>query len=114
MKSIKFSYFGKEHTDKITIFQNASQIWNLIDHHTYGRCMQITPTIEMIQFGIRRLELQSYSRPKVFFHSFGDFKTSRAPVVSIEPQLLSSLRLDLEYQVFNLLDIEGKPCNSGK
>ena len=68
----------------------------------------------MIQFGIRRLELQSYSRPKVFFHSFGDFKTSRAPVVSIEPQLLSSLRLDLEYQVFNLLDIEGKPCNSGK
>ena len=114
MKSIKFSYFGKEHTDKITIFQNASQIWNLIDHHTYGRCTQITPTIEMIQFGIRRLELQFYSRSRVLFHSFGDFKTSRSPAASIEPQPLSYSRLDLEYEVFNLLDIEGKPCNSGE
>ena len=112
MKSIKFSYFDKEETDKVTKFQNASQIWNLVDHDVYGRCMQITPTIEMIQFGIQRLELKFHSRPRVLFHSLGDFKTSRSPVASIEP--LSYLRLDLEYQVFDLLDIEGKPCNSGE
>ena len=68
----------------------------------------------MIQFGIRRLELQFYSRSRVLFHSFGDFKTSRSPAASIEPQPLSYSRLDLEYEVFDLLDIEGKPCNSGE
>ena len=114
MKSIEFSYFDKEETDKITKFQNASQIWNLIDENYYGRCIQINPTVEMIQFGIRRLELKFRTTPRVLFHSFGDFKTSRSATASIEPAVLSYLRIDLVHEVFHLLDIEGKPCNSGE
>ena len=114
IKSIKFSYFDKKETDKITKFQNTSQIWNLIDHDIYGRCMQITPTIEMIQFGIQRYELKFRYRPTVLFHSLGDFKTSRSPVTSVSPLSFSFSRIDLEYQVFDLLDIDGKPCNSGE
>ena len=114
MKSIEYSYFDKEKSDKITNFQNISKIWKFIDDYSYGRCVQTTPTIEMIQFGIRRLELQFRTRVRLLFHTLGVFKTSRSAKTSIEPKFGSYIRLDLEHQVFDLLDIEGKPCNSGE
>ena len=53
-------------------------------------------------------------RPKVLLNSLGDFKTSRSVIASIEPKFGSKTRLDLDFEVFNMLDIEGKHCNSGK
>ena len=76
--------------------------------------MQITPTFEIIQFGIRNIVLNLPFRPKILFHSLGDFKTSRSPAASIEPDFLSFFRLDMEYEVFDLLDIEGESCNLGE
>ena len=114
MKSLEFSYFDKEETDKITNFQNISKIWKVIDDDNYGRCIQTTPTMEMVQFGIRRLKFQFHTSVILLFHTIGDFKTGRSAKTFIQPEFGSDIRLDLEYQVFNLLDIEGKPCNSGE
>ena len=68
----------------------------------------------MIQFGIRLLELKIPARNRVLFYSLGDFKTSRSSIASIEPESGSKTRIDLDFEVFNMLDIEGKPCNSGE
>ena len=115
IKSLKFSYFDKKETDEITDFQNTtSKIWKVIDDHIYGRCIQATPTIEMIQFGIRRLELKFNTSVILLFHTIGDFKTGRSAKTKTEPEFGSYIRLDLEHEVFDLLDIEGKPCNSGE
>ena len=114
MKSIEYSYFDRKKTDKITDFQNTSKIWNVIDDRTYGRCVQTTPTIEMIQFGIRRLELRFHTSLILLFHTLGVFKTSRSAKTSIEAKFGSYIRLDLEHQVYDLLDIEGEPCNTGE
>ena len=117
MKSIRFSYFGKKERDKISKFQNSSQILALVDNSVFGRCIQITPTIEMIRFGIRYLELKFHStvRPRILLYSLGDWKTSRSATACIEPSgVRSDLRVDLEHQVFNLLDIDGGLCNTGK
>ena len=68
----------------------------------------------MIQFGIRRLQLKFNTRARIVFHTFGNFKTSRSAKTSIEPEFGSYSRIDLEHQVFDLLEIDGKPCNSGE
>ena len=117
MKSIRFSYFGKTERDEIRKFRYSSQILALVDNSVFGRCIQITPTIEMIRFGIRLLELKFHAtvRPRILLYSLGDWKTSRSATASIEPSgLRADLRVDLEHKVFNLLDIDGGLCNTGK
>ena len=50
----------------------------------------------------------------LLFHTLGVFKTSRSAKTSIEAKFGSYIRLDLEHQVYDLLDIEGEPCNTGE
>ena len=114
LKSLYFQYYDLEKIDEITDFENVSEIWTTVDDYQYGRCVQINPTNEMISYGIRKLDLKFRSRVKVMFQTLGDFETSRLLSNSIEPDWGTLIRLDLDYEVFDLLDFGGQPCTPGK
>ena len=115
LKSLYFQYYDKEDIDEITDFEkNVSEIWTTVDDYQYGRCVQINPTIEMISYGIRKVDLKFRSPVKVMFQTLGDFETSRLLSNSIELERGSHVRVDIDYEVFDLLDFGGQPCTLGK
>ena len=115
LKSLYFQYYDKEDIDEITDFEkNVSEIWSTVDDYQYGRCVQINPTNEMISYGIRKVDLKFRSPVKVMFQTLGDFETSRLLSNSNEPEWGSYIRIDIDYEVFDLLDFGGQPCTPGK
>ena len=90
-------------------YKKAKEIWNPIDLRAYGRCYTAQPTEEMISYGIKKVTLMLYIRSMVFFHNPGMLTTDRQRTV-IDIATKQNFDIDLEHEVFHMLDFGGGPC----
>ena len=111
---IWYYYFNKDKPDKIRPSdKNADKIWKSIDLKKYGRCYTAQPTHEMMKFGIKKVSLILWARSFIFFHNPGMLTTDRQKnVIDIAPK--QKFYIDLEYEVFHMLDFGGGPCINSK
>ena len=107
---IEYEYFNKDKKEKIlTKYKKAKEIWNPIDLRAYGRCYTAQPTEEMISYGIKKVTLMLYSRSMIFFHNPGMLTTDRQRT-AIDIATKQNFDIDLEHEVFHMLDFGGGPC----
>ena len=104
---IKYYYFDKDEADKF--YPNDTKVWSIIDDKKYGRCFTATPTPEMSQHGIEKIQLYLIETTEVFFHPPGmfatDYQTSK-----LRRYPGSKIELDLVHEVFDMLDFGGDLC----
>ena len=63
----------------------------------------------MMEFGIRRIIIKVRTRSFVFFHNPGMLTTDRQKI-KIDLYLSRNTYIDMEYEVFHMLDFGGEPC----
>ena len=109
---VQFFYFNEAKSDRIRPrHKKAKDIWKPIDLKLYGRCYTAHPTPEMIKFGIKSVWLLLWARSLVFFHNPGMLTTDRQRNV-IDIALGKKFDVDLEHEVFRMLDFGGESCNA--
>ena len=98
---------GNAEEDKFNMLD--TNIFSSVDSE-WGRCYRITPTLQMIRKGIRKIELQFLSLCKLKVHTPGIFKTGRS-----KTHMKNELRMKLVYEFapefYEMLDDDGEPCN---
>ena len=63
----------------------------------------------MMKFGIRMITIKALTRSLVFFHNQGMLTTDRQKTV-MDLFLSRNTYIDMEYEVFHMLDFGGGPC----
>ena len=94
----------------------SSKIRSYVDVADHGRCYTFKPTEQMIKSGIKRIELKPKPKNKrltLYFHTNGIFETK---MNNHNDQFFvnstSRIDLNLDFTVYNMLDIGGQPCRT--
>ena len=107
---VAYSYFNKDKSDKIRPKdENAHEIFKPIDLESYGRCYTAHPTKEMMNFGIRKVSITVWADSLIFFHNPGMLTSDRQRDF-IDIRLGRKFNIDLDYEIFHMLDFGGRPC----
>ena len=67
----------------------------------------------MVKFGIKKVSLIVWTRSLIFFHNPGMLTTDRQKNV-IDLDLNRKFYIDMEFEVFHMLDFGGGPCINSK
>ena len=107
---IDYFYFNKDKSDKIrSKDKKFDEIWKPIDLKAYGRCYTAQPTPEMMKFGIKKVAIILWQRSLIFFHNPGMLTTAKQRN-GIDIMLKEKFYIDLEYELFRMLDFGGQIC----
>ena len=110
---IRYCFFDGSNDTKEYATSLSSKIWSHVDTDYYGRCFTFKPTKEMIKLGINRIYLSLKKSSFVFFHTNGMFDTKTYGRISqLFVPLFKKFNLDLDFTVYSMLDIGGKPCKT--
>ena len=83
----------------------------MTDRKTFGRCYIAIPTPEMIRDGIKWIKIFSKVKLGVYVLSPGMLESiRRTNRISIYPGQF--LDIDVDHEVYEMLDYRGVPCNS--
>ena len=107
---IRYVYFDGSEVYDIDTYK-SSKISSYVDYFR-GRCYMFNPTEEMIKTGIKMIELQLRQSSYIYFHSKGLFKTKMYNIPRFYASSSKDISLDLDFTVYNMLDIGGKPCTA--
>ena len=100
---IKYYYFyGEEEINP--------NIWHIIDHQNNGRCFMAIPTKEMINKGIKMINIDVLADVKIIALTPQTYLTSRIKS-QVKLKLGKKVDLKLTHQVYDMLDYGGKICN---
>ena len=76
LTNINYRYFDRS-VSSIKISKYPGDVWSYVDTPKYGRCYTANPTAEMLSYGIREIQLQTWRAKAIaFFHTPGMFKTA--------------------------------------
>ena len=109
--SISYRYFdGTLSTEYAS--NTSSEIRSHIDTIFYGRCFTFNPTTEMIRLGIQMVGLQLKNQSTtIYVHTKRLFQMVKDITEIIVPTN-SVIKMDIDYEVYNMLDFGGQPCNA--
>ena len=108
--SISYRYFdGTISTEYAS--NTSSEIRSHIDTIFYGRCFTFNPTTEMIRLGIQMVEFQFLKQCTIYVHTKRLFQMVKDITEIIVPKN-SMIKMDIDYEVYNMLDFGGQPCNA--
>ena len=115
MIGIKYYFFADQESQKFYP-ELPSKVWSFVDGsyegplYPNGRCFTAKPTPNMISYGIKKIKLYTTKyTTTVYFHNPQTFATN---VVKTSIQLIKhrKLEVDLDHEVFDMLDFGGEPC----
>ena len=104
ISKIKYHYFHHGEKDK------NPDIWHIIDHQNNGRCFMAIPTQEMINKGIKMIDVYVLADVKVIFLTPGTYLTTNIKS-QVKLKLGKKVDLKLTHQVYDMIDYGGKICN---
>ena len=70
------------------------------------------PTGKMIKSGIKMINVQLLQSSNFFFHTKGMFKIKNYNIPRFHASFSKDTELELDFTVYNMLDVEGKPCET--
>ena len=88
-------------------------IWSHIDTRKFGRCFTARPNEEISKKGIEKIVLIMKEESKVYFHTPGMLFTDQE-LTSISIFFRKKMKVTLEYELYQVLDMDGYPCNPAK
>lgn len=108
---VRYAFFDSENS-KVVNFEpkKDEKLWYKIDLLHLGRCYSTVPTKEMLKLGIKSVDIILHKAARVFFHTPGVLMTNWQPIY-IDVINGRSLEIDMEHEVFNMLDFGGKECD---
>ena len=113
---IKYSFFGDQDAQNFYP-EIPSKVWSFVDgsyedkHHPNGRCFTAKPMPDMISYGIDKILLYTSAPTIVYFHNPHIFATDRQKT-GIQLAIERKLEVDVEHEVFKMLDFGGEPCTN--
>ena len=108
IKEIEYAYFDDK--EKLTISPlNQNSILTNNDIGKYGRCFTAKATESMIKKRIRKADVKVLKDSRVFIHHSSIYQTSRRTMAFLAKKG-KKISVDVEYQVFEMLDYGGNPC----
>ena len=108
--NITFAFFTRRETRVVVTPENTQGIISTTDRRKYGRCYIVTPTTEMISYGIRYIQVFGKVRIAIYHLAPGmlestiktDYKTLR---------LGQFLDIDVDHEIYEMLEYRGVACN---
>ena len=108
ISEIKYAYFDDK--GKLTISPlHQNSILTNNDIGKYGRCFTAKATKSMIKKRIRKADVKVLKNARVFIHHSSIYQTSRRTMAFLAKKG-KKISVDVEYQVFEMLDYGGIPC----
>ena len=117
---LKYSYSRQSNNTKVyPNFENG--ILTKRDHEQYGRCFTATPTLEMVNNGIKQVDIYVKAKdkrtrgPKILVHNPGEFvvETMGSPVFIYTYPVRQS-QYQSEYELHNRVEDREEPCIEDK
>ena len=110
---IVYDYFDGSKVTKEFAKSVSSKIRSHIDTAEYGRCFTYKPTEDMIKSGIKKITFSLLKNSAIFFHSNGMFETMlNSDITKFFAASSKAFSLNLDFTVYKILDIGGKPCKT--
>ena len=110
MYSISLDFFQKEYTE-ILDTEGTNKMLNMYDTYfnVYGRCFTMQPTADYISYGVKKISFTLGREVDLYLHTPGMFETG-IETVKIEQGLHYQKEMDIDYEVFKMLDYQGEHC----
>ena len=109
-QKISYSYLDGTPNTVENATSASSKIRSYFDTAIHGRCYTFKPTEEMLKSGIIHINLNLTKSVPIYFHTNGIFETNPYTPTSILASPSKKMYLDLDFIIYSMLDIGGKPC----
>ena len=106
---VEFKYYQTSKKEKFPVNQLHDKV-SVIDT-TNGRCYSIILTPEMIEQGIRHVEIGFVSMSRIYIHTPGVYEYEADRKTTIQNSIGKASYYIIEHELLEMLDDEGKPCN---
>ena len=115
ISNIKYIYLDGSETTVEHVTSASSKIMSNVetDFMRYGRCFTFSPTEKMIKSGIKKITVDQLKTSIIYFHTKGMFKKElHGDITSILSLSYKHTYLDLDFTVYEMLDVGGQPCET--
>ena len=111
IETIEFEYWTKSEGTLYNIHEFND--WYHNDDSKFGRCFTLAPSHEYSQHGIKLINLKHNLNSNVFIHTPGMFiKGNEQANTYVEKG--KRYQIDIRYEIRELIDYGGDPCNTDK
>ena len=114
IETIQFKYWTKSEG---MVYSNIHEFndWYHNDDSFYGQCFTLVPSHEHIQHGIKSLSLKMIVNSTIFIHTPGMLKKGSDQLAAIHYVENRKVHMfQINYEIHELLDYGGDPCNNDK
>ena len=109
---ISYYQYDQAGNEKTTLKAEDEKVFVPNDMRFYGRCFSPNPSEDIIKAGVFWMELTFKSKVRIFIHNKGMWSTVRSARNELHDIALDhDHTLNVEHEVYELLDIAGSKCN---